>query len=336
MTVIDPREAPALRWGVIAPGGIARTFAHAVRSATRSTVVAVGSRDAGRAAAFAQEFDIPRSYGDYASVAADQEVEAVYVASPHSEHRDHALLALRTGKPVLVEKALARNEREVHQMFAAAEEANLFAMEAMWTRFLPHIDWVRSRIAAGAIGEVVTVTADHGQSLDLPDAHRLKNPDLAGGALLDLGVYPISFAVDLLGAPAEVKALGALTNTRVDGHASAVLQYDAKVLAQIDTTLWTRTPTTAVVSGTEGSIEIDSDFYQPTTAQLRRPDKDRTVVEEFDGRLEGGFQFQIAEVARCVTAGRTQSERVRWDSSRAVMRVMDEIRRQIGVVYPGE
>lgn len=127
MTVIDPREAPALRWGVIAPGGIARTFAHAVRSATRSTVVAVGSRDAGRAAAFAQEFDIPRSYGDYASVAADQEVEAVYVASPHSEHRDHALLALRTGKPVLVEKALARNEREVHQMFAAAEEANLFA-----------------------------------------------------------------------------------------------------------------------------------------------------------------------------------------------------------------
>ncbi|WP_244328260.1 Gfo/Idh/MocA family protein [Yimella sp. cx-51] len=170
-----------------------------MRSATRSTVVAVGSRDAGRAAAFAQEFDIPRSYGDYASVAADPEVEAVYVASPHSEHRDHALLALRTGKPVLVEKALARNEREVHQMFAAAEEANLFAMEAMWTRFLPHIDWVRSRIAAGAIGEVVTVTADHGQSLDLPDAHRLKNPDLAGGALLDLGVYPISFAVDLLG-----------------------------------------------------------------------------------------------------------------------------------------
>lgn len=329
-------EAPALRWGIIAPGGIARTFARAVTTSTRSSVVAVGSRDAGRAEAFAREFDIPRSYGEYARVATDPEGDVVYVASPHSEHREHALLAVRAGKPVLVEKALARNTGEVADIFDAAAQAGVFAMEAMWTRFLPHIAWVRERVAAGAVGEIINVTADHGQSLDLPDEHRLKNPELAGGALLDLGVYPVSFIVDLLGAPSAVKAVGALTPTGVDGHASAVLKYDGKVLAQVDTTLWTRTPTVAVVSGTEGSIEIDSDFYQPTRARLRRADAERTVLEEFDGRLEGGFQFQIAEVARCVAEGRTQSDRVSWDSSRTVMTVLDEVRRQIGVVYPGE
>ncbi len=336
MTIPNPMDAPALRWGIIAPGGIARTFARAVASATRSSVVAVGSRDLGRAQAFARDFDIPRAYGEYDSVATDSEVDAVYVASPHSEHRDQALMAIRAGKPVLVEKALARNSAEVEEIFAAAAAANVFAMEAMWTRFLPHIDWVRERISAGDLGEIVNVAADHGQPLDLPDTHRLKDPALAGGALLDLGVYPVSFVVDLLGAPARIKADGALTNTGVDGHASAVLRYSDKVLAQVDTTLWTKTPTTAVVSGTEASIEIDGDFYRPSVARLRKANGDRTVLAEFDGRLEGGFQFQIAEVARCIAEGRSQSERVSWDSSRTVIGVLDEIRRQVGVVYPGE
>ncbi|GAB3583394.1 Gfo/Idh/MocA family oxidoreductase [Calidifontibacter terrae] len=329
-------DAPALRWGIIAPGGIAHTFAKAVTTATKSSVVAVGSRDAGRAEAFAREFDIPRSYGEYARVATDPEVDAVYVASPHSAHREHALLAARAGKPVLVEKALARNIGEVTDIFDAAAQANVFAMEAMWTRFLPHIAWLRERISAGAIGEIVHVAADHGQSLDLPNNHRLKDPKLAGGALLDLGVYPVSFVIDLLGSPNEIKAIGALTETSVDGHVSAALRYTGKALAQIDTTLWTRTATTAVVSGTEGSIEVDSAFYRPTVARLRRADKIGTVVEEFDGRLEGGFQFQIAEVARCVAAGRTQSDRNSWDSSRAVISALDEMRRQVGVTYPGE
>ena len=336
MTVPDPQDALPLRWGILAPGGIANKFAEAVRDLTAGTVVAVGSRDGGRASEFAARHGIPRSYAGYEQLVRDDEVEAVYVASPHSAHRDHALLAIGAGKHVLIEKALGRNGSEVEEIFAAAEARGVFAMEAMWTRHLPHIAWVRDKIASGAIGEIVTITADHGQSLDLPAAHRLKNPDLAGGAILDLGVYPVSFVVDLLGAPQEVKALGRLTETGVDGHVSMVLGYPGRTIALVDTTLWTKTPTTAVVSGTEGSIEIDGDFYGPGLVRLRRADRTRSVVEEWDGSVDNGFQFQAAELARCVAEGRHESERMTWDSSRAVMAVLDAARRQVGVVYPGE
>jgi len=334
--VPDPQDAPPLKWGIIAPGGIANKFADAVRDFTAGTVVAVGSRDAGRAADFAEGHGIPRSYGSYADLVADDEVEAVYVASPHSGHREHALLAINAGKHVLIEKALARNSSEVEDIFAAAQQHRVLVMEAMWTRHLPHMAEVRRRVADGAIGEIVTLAADHGQALDLPNDHRLKSPELAGGALLDLGVYPIAFCVDLLGAPVEVKALGRLTDTGVDGHVSLVLDYGGKTLAVLDTTLWTKTPTTAVVSGTEGSIEIDGDFYAPNRTRLRKADRSRTVVEEWGGPIDNGFQFEAAEVARCVADGKQESARMTWASSRAVIGVLDEARRQVGVRYPGE
>jgi predicted dehydrogenase len=334
--VPDPQDAPPLKWGILAPGGIANKFADAVRDFTAGTVVAVGSRDAGRAADFAEGHGIPRSYGSYADLVADDDVEAVYVASPHSGHREHALLAINAGKHVLIEKALARNSSEVEDIFAAAQQKRVFAMEAMWSRHLPHMAEVRRRVADGAIGEIVTLAADHGQALDLPNDHRLKSPELAGGALLDLGVYPIAFAVDLLGPPVEVTALGRLTDTGVDGHVSLVLDYGGKALAVLDTTLWTKTPTTAVVSGTEGSIEIDGDFYAPNVVRLRKADRGRTVVEEWGGPIDNGFQFEAAEVARCVADGKQESERMTWASSRAVIGVLDEARRQVGVRYPGE
>jgi predicted dehydrogenase len=334
--VPDPQDAPPLNWGIIAPGGIANKLAEAVREFTAGTVVAVGSRDAGRAADFAGRNGVGRSYGSYEDLVADDEIQAVYVASPHSGHREHALLAIEAGKHVLIEKALARNSSEVDDIFEAAQRNHVFAMEAMWTRHLPHIAEVRRRIAEGAIGEVVTVAADHGQALDLPNDHRLKDPTLAGGALLDLGVYPISFTVDLLGAPQEVSAVGRLTETGVDGHVAMVLGYGPKTLAQIDTTLWTKTPTTAVISGTDGSLEIDGDFYGPNLVRLRKADRDRTVVDEWGGMIPNGFQFQVAEVARCVADGKQESDRMSWASSRAVMAVLDEARRQVGVRYPGE
>ena len=336
MTVPEPDAAPSLRWGIIAPGGIANKFAEAVHDLTAGRVVAVGSRDGGRAEGFARRHGIPRSYAGYEQLVRDDEVEAVYVASPHSAHRDHALLAIAAGKHVLIEKALARNSTEVEEIFAAAGRSGVFVMEAMWTRHLPHIAWVREKIASGAIGDIVTIGVDHGQSLDLPPEHRLKNPDLAGGAILDLGVYPVSFIVDLLGAPSQVKAVGRLTETGVDGHVSMVLGYDGGAIAVVDTTLWTKTPTVAVISGTMGSIEIDGDFYWPGMVRLRSADRSRSVVEEWDGSVANGFQFEAAEVARCVADGRQESERMTWDSSRAVMAVLDEARRQVGVVYPGE
>lgn len=336
MADLSPKDAPPLRWGIVAPGWIAEKFATAVRAHTAGSVVAVGSRSRERAERFAAAHGVIHAYEGYAAVVADPQVEAVYVASPHSEHREQALLAIAAGKHVMIEKALARNTAEVEEIFTAADDAGVAVMEAMWTRHLPHIRWVRERVASGALGDIVTVTADHGQPLDLPPDHRLKDPALAGGALLDLGVYPVAFIVDLLGRPERVHADGHLTETGVDGQVALTLTYAGRTIARADTTLWTKTPTTAVVSGTEASLEIDGDFYQPSVARLRRADDARTVVEEYDGRVPNGFQYEIAEMARVVAGGRRESERITWDSSRDVMAVLDEARRQVGVVYPGE
>jgi predicted dehydrogenase len=334
--VPDPRRAPPLRWGILAPGGIANKFADAVSRFTAGRVVAVASRDEGRARAFAQAHGIPRAYAGYGHLLEDPDVDAVYVASPHSAHRDLAVAAARAGKHVLVEKALARNVTEVDEIFAAAHTAGVFAMEAMWTRHLPHIGVAREWIAQGRIGQIVTVVADHGQSLDLGPEHRLKNPALAGGALLDLGVYPVSFVVDLLGAPTSVQASGHLTETGVDATVAMILGYPDPVVAQASCTLKTKTPTTAVICGTTGRIELDGDFYAPTTLRLLSGAKIPDVLEQVDGRLPNGFQFEIAEVARCVADGRQESDRMSWDSSRAVIGVLDSARSQLGVRYPGE
>ncbi len=338
--VADPASAPPLRWGIVGPGGIANKFAEAVRRFTTGQVVAVASRDRGRAEDFASRHGIPRAYGEpphgYAALAADPDVQAVYVASPHSAHREHAVAMAGAGKPVLVEKALARNAAEVEDIFAAAERAGVFAMEAMWTRHLPHIAGVRRWLAEGRIGEVIAVTADHGQSLDLPATHRVKDPALAGGALLDLGVYPVAFLIDILGAPRGVHATGHQAETGVDASAALTLDYPDPVVAQAQCTLKAKTPTVAVVVGTAGRIEIDGDFYGPSTARLLSPGKAPEVLDTLDGRIPNGFQFQIAEAARCIDAGLAQSPRMTWADSRAVIAVLDEARRQLGVRYPGE
>ena len=328
----DPRDAPALRWGVLGAGGIAATMTTALQEGTRQQVVAVGSRDLGRAREFAGRFGIARAHGSYEDLVADPEVDAVYVASPHSEHHDHALLAIAAGKHVLVEKAFTRNEAEAVEVLDAAREAGVFVMEAMWTRFLPHVAALRGVIARGEIGDVVNLSADHGQWFAFDPAHRLYAPELAGGALLDLGVYPVSFALDLLGAPASVTAVGSLTETGVDGQVSVVLGYgDAQ--ATLSTTLWSRTATTAVISGTAGRIEVEGAFYAPTSFRVVRHDGSSWYYDGFSGE---GKQYQAAEVARRVAAGETQSPRMSWDSTLEVMRTLDEVRRQVGVVYPGE
>lgn len=330
----DPRSAPSIRWGILGPGGIAATFADAVNHHTRAQLVAVGSRNRDRAERFATKHGVPTTHVGYEALVADPQVDAVYVASPHSEHREHALLAIAAGKHVLVEKSFTRNAAEAQEVVDAARAAGVFLMEAMWTRFLPHVVALRAVIERGEIGEVVSFIADHGQSFGhLPATHRLHNPDLAGGALLDLGVYPVSFAHDLLGVPDTIAATGSLTPTGVDGQISIALGYGERVQASLHTTLWSRTATTAVIGGTEGRIEITSDFYRPTSFAVIREDG---TWWSYDREVDGGFQYQAAEVARRVAEGAHESPRITHQSTLEVMRTMDEIRRQAGVVYPGE
>lgn len=262
--VEDPSSAPTIRWGLLGTGWIADRFARAVAQHTRAQVVSVGSRNKHRGDRFATQHGIPGVHLGYEELVSDPHLDAIYIASPHSEHREHALMAIEAGKHLLVEKAFARNAAEAQDIVDAARSKGVFLMEAMWTRFLPHVAALRAVLARGEIGEVVHLAADHGQWFPFDPKHRVFNPLLAGGALLDLGVYPIAFAHDLLGVPESVTATGKLTETGVDGQVSMVLTYPGRVQATLHTTLWSKTPTTAVIAGTEGRIEVAGDFYAPT------------------------------------------------------------------------
>ncbi len=330
----DPRSAPPLRWGILGPGGIAGAFAWAVRQHTRGELVAVGSRSVERAEAFAGEYGVGRVHVGYEALVEDPQVEAVYVATPHSAHAEHALLAIAAGKHVLVEKAFTRNTAEAKRVFAAAKEAGVFAMEAMWTRFLPHVLALHEVLDRGDIGEVVGVMADHGQNMrHHPATHRLHNRDLAGGALLDLGVYPVSFAHDLLGRPDRVGALGSLTDGGVDGQVTISLGFGERAQASLHTTLWAQTPTSAAVFGSTGRVEVARHFYRPTSFDVINERGDRWTWRQ---EVEGGLQYEAAEVARCVAEGRRQSDRMPWQGTLDVMRTLDLLRAEVGVVYPGE
>ena len=329
---LDPLTAPPLRWGILGAGGIARTFARDVPAHSSGRVVAVGSRNEAKATDFAREHGVTRAHGSYADLVADDDVQAVYVATPHSEHREHALLAIEAGKHVLVEKAFTRNAAEAREVFDAARQRGVFVMEAMWSRFLPHMVAIRHLVSSGAIGEVVSLHADHGQQLDHDPDGRLLNPALAGGALLDLGVYPVSLAHDILGAPDDVLAAGALTQTDVDGQETVLLRYGARTLAVCSATLWAVTPGRAAISGTEGMIEVDGPFYAATSYTVRRGTESVTIAPDFTA----GFQYQAAEAARCIDAGLQESATMSWADTLAVLTTMDEVRRQIGVTYPGE
>ncbi|NHA69827.1 Gfo/Idh/MocA family protein [Phycicoccus flavus] len=335
--VPEPADAPPLRWGVLGPGGIAHTFAAAARAGTRAEVVAVGSRSAERAGAFADEHGVARSHGSYEALVADDAVEAVYVATPHSEHREHALLAVAAGKHVLVEKSFARSLAETDEVLDAARAAGVLVAEAMWSRYLPQYDVVRRTVDAGTLGELALVQADHGQHLWPDGPQRLADPALAGGSLLDLGVYPVSFADHVLGRLDDVAARGILTDEGVDATIG-VTGRSSSALARMTSTMAASTPCHALVAGSAGRLELSGPGYfysAATTVRLVGPDG--TLLDEFVPEHDDhGFRYEIAAVARAVAEGRTETDAMPWDATRRVMTVMDEVRRQVGVSYPGE
>jgi predicted dehydrogenase len=331
----DPKDAPSLRWGILAPGGIARTFTAALLKHTGQQVVAVASRDERRADAFAAEFGIGKAFGSYEQLVADPEVDVVYVASPHSEHHAHALLVVNAGKHVLVEKAFTRNAAEAREVFAAGRDKGVFVQEAMWTRFLPRTDVVRQLLEDGSLGEVQAVVADHGQYMAPDPQSRLFAPELAGGALLDLGVYPVSYASFVLGTPTAIVSAARKAFTGVDGQISAVLQGD-HAQAVVDTTLFARTPTTASISGTEARIELAGDFYTPGPVDLVSRDGERVRWDANPIAGHEGLCYQAVESARRIGDGALETTLLTQAESLSVMETMDELRRQAGVVYPGE
>ena len=312
-----------LRWGLIGTGGIAATFAADLELTDSGVVAAVGSRRMDSADRFGDRFGVPNRHASYEELVVDPDVDVVYVATPHPSHHANAQLALRAGKPVLVEKAFTMNAEEARDVVATARAEGLFVMEAMWTRFLPHIAQLRGLLDDGVLGEIVTVTADHGQWFAKDPAFRLFAPELGGGALLDLGVYPVSFASMVLGEPERIVSVVSPAFTGVDGQTSMVFGYATGAQAVLTCTLSAKSPTRAAIVGTEARIEIDGDFYAPSSFTLISRSGEQTRFDEpHEGR---GLRHEADEVARCLREGLLESPLMPLEETISIMATMDAV-----------
>jgi predicted dehydrogenase len=310
-----------LRWGIMGTGLIAGAFAEDLKLTGSGVVTAVGSRTAESASRFADRHRVPARHSSYEALANDPDVDVVYVATPHPMHHGNARLALEAGKPVLVEKPFTMNAGEARDLVDLARAKNLFLMEAMWTRFLPHIRHVRELLPN--LGRVVTLSADHGQWFAEDPAFRLFAPELGGGALLDLGIYPVSFASMVLGTPDRVAAMATAAFTGVDAQVSMLFGYPSGAQAVLTCTLSAVSPTTASIVGTDGRIDIDGPFYAPASFTFvpREGEPSRHEYRD-DGR---GLRHQADEVALLLAAGETESPLMPLDETVSIMTTMDDV-----------
>jgi predicted dehydrogenase len=321
-------EAEPIRWGVLATGGIASKFVQAISRVPGAEVVAVGSRTLDSAEAFAQTHGIARFHGSWAALAEDPEVDIIYIATPHSHHHAAGRVCLTAGKPLLVEKAFTLDLAQAQDLVTMARERELFLMEAMWTRTLPAILRLQQLIADGAIGRVTSVQAAMGLGPEFEPAHRLRNPALGGGALLDLGVYPVHFAQLFLGPPSHVHAWAQLYPEGTDARTGIVLGFADGAVATLYCGVAGEIRRASIV-GTLGRVEFSSGFHNASSFVLHRNGSEPEVVEA----ESAGLHYQAAEAGRCLRAGLTQSPLVPLQSTLDVMRTLDAIRAQIGVVY---
>ena len=321
------------KWGILGPGGIAKAFAADLQLLEGHSIAAVGSRTLANAQNFSSSFG-GTAYGSYEELVADSAIDAIYVATPHPAHKDNVILALNAGKAVLCEKPFSVNAREAQEMIEAAQANNVALMEAMWARFLPHYAKVREIIASGVLGKIHTIHADHGQRLADQNIPRLVEPTLAGGALLDLGIYPVSFAHMILGNPSKITSSGVLTDKGVDAQTSMIFDYADGAQAVLNTTMIEQTPCRAVVAGLNGWLEIDRTFYNP--ASMRVILNDGTVTEYPSSYKGHGLREQAESFKQLVLSGEKQSEILNWQDTIDIMKTLDQVRSQIGLKYPFE
>jgi predicted dehydrogenase len=322
------------RWGILASGGIAQAFARDLSYFNHHIVAAVGSRAQESADSFAAEFPGCTAYSSYEALVADPTLDAIYVASPHPYHVSNTVLALNAGKPVLCEKPLTINAAEARQMKAAADANGVALMEAMWARFLPHMHKVREILASGILGDIWAVEADHGQRLSDYANPRHWEPSLGGGALLDLGIYPISFAHMVLGVPDKITSSATFTDKGVDASSTVIFDYKNGAQAILTSNMMVSTPCRATICGTLGKIEIDRTFYNPTSMRVIMHDGTTT---EYSNDYKGhGLRDQALEFERVVRSGAKSSAILTPEESILIMESLDEVRKQIGLIYPSE
>jgi len=336
---MNPSTSPALnnrskiRWGILGTGNIACQFARGLRDAASAELVAVGSRSLEKSQAFGRDFGVAHCHGSYERLADDPDIDVVYISTPHAMHRENAILCLESGKAVLCEKPLAINRSQAAEMIQLARRKNLFLMEAMWTRFLPPIVRLRELLAEGVIGDVRLVSADFGIRIQRDPNHRLFDPCLGGGCLLDVGIYPINLANMILGTPCAVAGEVTIGPTNVDEQAAITLKYSRGQIATLLAAIQTQTAHHAGVFGTNGFIHIGTHWWKGAPMLITAADKTWRVDEPILGE---GYQYEADEVARCLAAGQIQSDIMPWDQSLAVLSTMDQLRAMWGVKYPME
>ena len=321
------------KWGILGTGGIARAFANDLAHLPDHSVSAVGSRTIAAATSFAANYPGAIGYGSYEELVAS-DVDAIYVATPHTFHAEHSLLALSAGKPVLCEKPFTINAEQARTVVDLARAKNLPLLEAIWTRFLPHIHQMQQIIASGALGEILTVSADHGQYLPREKHPRLWEPELGGGALLDLGIYSITLAHLVLGAPAKITSDVTKTSEGVDLQTSMLFHYPNGAQAILTCTMANRTSITATVAGNKARLELDASFYAPTSMRLIT--REGEVTEYPKTYVGHGLREEAVEFARMVRTGEIESPLMPHSRTVEIMEIMDSVRREHGVIYPGE
>ncbi|MGC1208107.1 MAG: Gfo/Idh/MocA family oxidoreductase [Ornithinimicrobium sp.] len=320
-----------LRWGVVGPGRIARNVAADFEHVEGSRMVAVASRSLDRSTAFAQEFDVERAHGSYREIIEDPHVDVLYIATPHPQHLKIALAGMAAGKAVLVEKSLTATTAGAQRLVDAAREHKIFAMEAMWTRFQPAIVAAREVIAAGNIGEVRAVQADLGVQREFDPDDRLFNKDLAGGAMLDLGVYVVSLAQHFLGDPDRMELVGTLASTGVDLDSSILLGYEDGRAASLICSLRGPSPGAARIIGTDGWIDIPPRFHHPKSIVVTRAGQDPETIDA--PPLGAGYSHELIEVSDCIRAGLTESAIMPLSDSLTVQGLLNEACERLGVYH---
>lgn len=329
--LVDPSSVPALRWGVIGTG-IADKFVAAVQAHSAQRVVAVAARDHERTSAFAASHGIATVFSDAAALIESPEVDVVYVATPHPAHHDLALAAIAAGKHVLIEKPIAMSAAEATEITAAGRAAGVLVMEAMWTRYLPQADVIRQVLADGALGEVHLVRADFGFSMPFLPEHRMWSAELGGGALLDAGVYPISFVSSVIGPPSSVTAVGTMTSTGVDARADLLLDTAGGATGLASTSMVTSMPVTAEILGSIGRLEVLSPFFAPSGLKLSigsTGSEDSVTWRDETLHLHDAMSCQATAFASYVADGRTESPLHGHTETVSVMATIDEARRQV-------
>ncbi len=326
-------SAQTFRWGILGPGNIANKFADGLSVLSDQKLVAIGSRSLEKAEAFASKYGAERSYGSYEALVADPELDAIYIATPHTFHKEHALLAINAGKPVLCEKPFTVNAAQATEVIEAARAKGVFVLEAMWSRFFPLIAEVKRLIADSAIGEPRLVQADFGFRAGVNPEGRLFNPNLAGGGLLDVGVYTVSFASYILGTPNQVTGLAAMGETGVDEQNGLVLGHANGALALLFSAVRTSSAHEAIITGTDGRIRIHSPFWIPKAMTVTSGGKDELREFPYEGN---GYQFQAIEVAKQVRAGKLESDILPLSETLSIIQTLDTARALWGLKYPCE